>query len=113
MSDITVLHMYIGFHVRYNVLSKIISGHSGPISCLAVTQHSQYLLTGSEDTSVIVWDMKTLTLSLRIQEHIAPVLCLTTALTNFVIVRFTILSYVTYSLLFCNHSIHYNLPCDF
>ncbi|XP_076184042.1 protein qui-1 [Ptiloglossa arizonensis] len=74
------------WHVMSSQLVHTFSGHSGPISCLAVTQHSQYLLTGSEDTSVIVWDMKTLTLSLRIQEHIAPVLCLTTALTNFVIV---------------------------
>ncbi|XP_053995458.1 protein qui-1 [Hylaeus anthracinus] len=74
------------WHVMSGQLVHTFSGHLGPISCLAVTQHSQYLLTGSEDTSIIVWNMKTLSLSLRIQEHIAPVLCLTTALTNFVIV---------------------------
>ncbi|XP_026669016.1 NACHT domain- and WD repeat-containing protein 1-like, partial [Ceratina calcarata] len=65
-------------------------GHSNPISCLAVTQHSQYLLTGSEDTSIIVWDMKEFSLKLRIHEHIAPVLCLTSALKNSVIVRYGI-----------------------
>lgn len=62
------------------------AGHSNPISCVAVTQQSQYLLTGSEDTSIIVWDMKELSLKRRICEHIAPVLTLTPALNNSVIV---------------------------
>lgn len=84
------------FLYHSNADYKIILGHSNPISCLAVTQHSQYLLTGSEDTSIIVWDMKELTLKLRIQEHIAPVLSLTTALKNSVIVRFIILPYINY-----------------
>ncbi|XP_076684288.1 protein qui-1 [Andrena cerasifolii] len=74
------------WHVMSGQLVHTFKGHSNPISCLAVTQHSQYLLTGSEDTSIIVWDMKELTLKLRIQEHIAPVLSLTTALKNSVIV---------------------------
>ncbi|XP_076636558.1 NACHT domain- and WD repeat-containing protein 1 [Colletes latitarsis] len=74
------------WHVMSGQLVHTFSGHSGPISCLAVTQHSQYLLTGSEDTSIIVWNMKTLSMSLKIQEHIAPVLCLTTSLTKLVIV---------------------------
>ncbi|XP_043524826.1 NACHT domain- and WD repeat-containing protein 1 [Frieseomelitta varia] len=74
------------WHVMSGQLVHTFKGHSNPISCLAVTQHSQYLLTGSEDTSIIVWDMKELTLKLRIQEHIAPVLCLTSALKNSVIV---------------------------
>ncbi|XP_076235892.1 protein qui-1 [Calliopsis andreniformis] len=74
------------WHVMSGQLVHTFKGHSNPISCLAVTQHSQYLLTGSEDTSIIVWDMKELTLKLRIQEHIAPVLSLTAALKNSVIV---------------------------
>ncbi|CAL7941952.1 unnamed protein product [Xylocopa violacea] len=74
------------WHVMSAQLVHTFKGHSNPISCLAVTQHSQYLLTGSEDTSIIVWDMKEFTLKLRIQEHIAPVLCLTSALKNSVIV---------------------------
>ncbi|CAK9825608.1 Protein qui-1 [Anthophora retusa] len=74
------------WHVMSAQLVHTFKGHSSPISCLAVMQHSQYLLTGSEDTSIIVWDMKELTLKLRIQEHIAPVLCLTSALKNSVIV---------------------------
>lgn len=53
---------------------------------MAVTKQSQYLLTGSEDLSIIVWDLKSLNLHLRIYEHIAPVLCVTVALNNSVIV---------------------------
>lgn len=61
-------------------------GHSGKVLCMAITKQSQYLLTGSEDISIIVWDLKALTLHLRIYEHIAPVLCVTSALSNSVIV---------------------------
>lgn len=53
---------------------------------MAVTKQSQYLLTGSDDTSIIVWDLRALTMTLRIYEHIAPVLCITSALNNSVIV---------------------------
>lgn len=54
---------------------------------MAVTKpHSQYLVSGSEDTSIIVWDLKNLSIHQRIYEHIAPVLCLTLALGGTVIV---------------------------
>ncbi|XP_072745526.1 protein qui-1 [Anoplolepis gracilipes] len=74
------------WHVMSSQLVHTFKGHSSPISCLAVTHQSQYLLTGSEDTSIIVWDMKDLIMKRRICEHIAPVLTLTTALNNSVIV---------------------------
>lgn len=53
---------------------------------MAVTKHSQYLLTGSGDLSIIVWDLRGLKMALRICEHIAPVLCITCALNNSVII---------------------------
>ncbi|XP_018400635.1 PREDICTED: NACHT domain- and WD repeat-containing protein 1 [Cyphomyrmex costatus] len=74
------------WHVMSGQLVHTFKGHSSPISCLAVTHQSQYLLTGSEDTSIIVWDMKDLVMKRRICEHIAPVLTLTPALNNSVIV---------------------------
>lgn len=61
-------------------------GHSGKVLCMSVTKHSQYLLTGSEDTSIIVWDLRGFTMHLRIYEHIAPVLCITSALNNSIII---------------------------
>lgn len=63
-----------------------VSGHTGKILCMAVTKYSQYLFTGSDDLSLIVWDLKSFTLKLKIHEHIAPVLCITGALNNSVII---------------------------
>ncbi|XP_069684220.1 protein qui-1 [Periplaneta americana] len=74
------------WHVMSNSLTHTFKGHSGPVLCLAITKQSQYLLTGSDDISIIVWDLKSLNLKLRIYEHIAPVLSLTPALNNSVIV---------------------------
>ncbi|GLG97135.1 F-box/WD repeat-containing protein 7 [Gryllus bimaculatus] len=74
------------WHVMSNTLTHTFKGHSGPVLCLAITKQSQYLLTGSDDISIIVWDLKNLNLKLRIYEHIAPVLSLTPALGNSVIV---------------------------
>lgn len=53
---------------------------------MAVTKQSQFLLTGSNDISIIVWDLKGLNIKLKISEHIAPVLCITSALNNSVII---------------------------
>lgn len=53
---------------------------------MSVTKQSQYLLTGSEDTSIIVWDLRSFNVRLRIYEHIAPVLCISSALNNSIIV---------------------------
>lgn len=64
----------------------MLAGHSGKVLCMSVTRQSQYLLTGSEDTSIIVWDLRAFTMRLRIYEHIAPVLCITSALNNSIII---------------------------
>ncbi|CAG4977394.1 unnamed protein product [Colias eurytheme] len=63
------------WHVMSNSRVHTFKGHSGRILCMCVTRESQYLLTGSEDTSVIVWDLHTLAIKTKILEHIAPVLC--------------------------------------
>ncbi|XP_025832687.1 NACHT domain- and WD repeat-containing protein 1 [Agrilus planipennis] len=74
------------WHIMSNRLVHTFKGHSGKILCLTVTKQSQYLLTGSEDISIIVWNLKTLTIHLKIVEHIAPVLSITSALNNSLIV---------------------------
>ncbi|XP_041976047.1 NACHT domain- and WD repeat-containing protein 1 [Aricia agestis] len=63
------------WHVMSNSRVHTFKGHSGRILSMCVTRESQYLLTGSEDTSVIVWDLHTLAVKTKILEHIAPVLC--------------------------------------
>ncbi|XP_014253729.1 NACHT domain- and WD repeat-containing protein 1 [Cimex lectularius] len=74
------------WHVMSNALVHTFKGHSGRVLCLAITKQSQYLITGSEDTSIIVWDLKTLEIKLRLFEHIAPVLSVTPALNNTLLV---------------------------
>ncbi|XP_055527282.1 protein qui-1 isoform X1 [Wyeomyia smithii] len=68
------------WHIMSNSLVHTFRGHSAAVTFMKV--QSQYLLTASEDTSVIVWDMQTLTMKLRLCEHIAPVICVTLALNN-------------------------------
>ncbi|XP_058061583.1 protein qui-1 [Anopheles bellator] len=68
------------WHIMSNNLVHTFKGHTGPVTYMKV--QSQYLVTASEDTSVIVWDMKTLAIKLRLREHIAPALCATLALDN-------------------------------
>ncbi|XP_062708711.1 protein qui-1 [Aedes albopictus] len=68
------------WHIMSNSLVHTFKGHSGPVTYMKVQW--QYLLTASEDTSVIVWDMQTLAMKLRLCEHIAPVTCCTLALDN-------------------------------
>uniref|UniRef100_A0A182JV88 WD_REPEATS_REGION domain-containing protein n=1 Tax=Anopheles christyi TaxID=43041 RepID=A0A182JV88_9DIPT len=68
------------WHIMSNSLVHTFKGHSGPVTYMKVL--SQYLVTASEDTSVIVWNMKTLEIKLRLREHIAPALCATLALDN-------------------------------
>ncbi|ETN64158.1 hypothetical protein AND_004106 [Anopheles darlingi] len=68
------------WHIMSNNLVHTFKGHSGPVTYMKV--QSQYLVTASEDTSVIVWDMRTLETKLRLREHIAPALCATLALDN-------------------------------
>lgn len=63
------------WHVMSNSRVHTFKGHSGRILCMCVTRESQYLLTGSEDTSVVVWDLHTLAVKAKMLEHIAPVLC--------------------------------------
>ncbi|EEB20232.1 conserved hypothetical protein [Pediculus humanus corporis] len=74
------------WHIMTNALVHTFKGHSGPVGCLCVTKQLPYLVTGSEDTSIIVWDLKTFSIKLKIVEHIAPVLSLCVALNNTVIV---------------------------
>jgi len=54
------------WHAMSNTLVHTFKGHSRPVICLAITSDSQLLLTGSEDTSVIVWDLKTFEMKLKI-----------------------------------------------
>lgn len=55
---------YFKFLQAY-LFTTLSAGHSGRILCMCVTRESQYLVTGSEDTSVIVWDLHTLAVKIK------------------------------------------------
>ncbi|KAL3289358.1 hypothetical protein HHI36_022794 [Cryptolaemus montrouzieri] len=74
------------WHIMTCQLIHTFKGHKSTVNCMAISKQSQYLLTGSDDLSIIVWDLKTLSIKLKVVEHIAPVLCITSALVNSVIV---------------------------
>ena len=42
-------------------------GHSGQVTCIQVTSDGQHLISGSEDTTVIVWKLNSGQLLLRIR----------------------------------------------
>ncbi|XP_076262611.1 NACHT domain- and WD repeat-containing protein 1 isoform X1 [Rhynchophorus ferrugineus] len=74
------------WHIMTNQLVHVFKGHTEKVNCMAVTKQSQYLLTGSDDLLIIVWDLKGLNVKLVIKDHIAPILCITSALNNSVII---------------------------
>lgn len=47
------------------------AGHDGgaaaSVTCLAVPAFTQYLITGSDDHTVVLWNMKSLTMTLRVR----------------------------------------------
>lgn len=44
------------------------AGHSGGlVTCLSVPAASQYLITGSDDASVVLWNMKSLSMTLLVR----------------------------------------------
>lgn len=74
------------WHIMSNQLVHVFKGHSRRVLCMTVPKQTQYFITGSEDTTIIIWDLRGLKIMLRICEHIAPVTCIAHALNNSVIV---------------------------
>ncbi|XP_026685419.1 uncharacterized protein LOC103517582, partial [Diaphorina citri] len=72
------------WRIMANSLVHTFKGHSGKILCIYVSKcpSDYFLISGSDDTSIIIWDMNTYEIKLRIKEHIAPVSCIVPALNN-------------------------------
>jgi WD40 repeat protein len=41
------------------MINNYLDGHNGAIYCLDFSKDGNYLITGSTDKSVIIWDLKT------------------------------------------------------
>uniref|UniRef100_A0A8D9ERW0 Uncharacterized WD repeat-containing protein alr3466 n=1 Tax=Cacopsylla melanoneura TaxID=428564 RepID=A0A8D9ERW0_9HEMI len=72
------------WRIMSNSLVHTFKGHTGKILCIHVSQcqSDYFLMSGSDDTSIIIWDMNTYEIKMKIKEHIAPVLCIVPALNN-------------------------------
>lgn len=57
---ILLLHIIFiyGFGFSQNIRTVIQTGHSDRITCLQFSEDSTYLLTGSLDETIVVWDIK-------------------------------------------------------
>lgn len=47
------------WHTMANTKVQTFQGHQKPIKCLNINKNPQLLVTGSEDRSVLVWDLNT------------------------------------------------------
>lgn len=46
------------WHIMTNDLVHTFKGHTGTVTCMSITRQTPYLITGSEDTTMRVWDLK-------------------------------------------------------
>ncbi|GFQ84414.1 NACHT domain- and WD repeat-containing protein 1 [Trichonephila clavata] len=70
--EINMFHLPSKNHVR------TFQGHKAPITCLHVTSSGHWLISGSEDTDVIVWNIDSGQIKHRMSNHITGVMCVTT-----------------------------------
>ncbi|KAH8033892.1 hypothetical protein HPB51_017342 [Rhipicephalus microplus] len=65
------------YHLTSKKLVRHMAGHKAAITCLHMAPSGLHLLSGSEDTDVLVWDPVTGELRRRLSHHVAGVLCVT------------------------------------
>ncbi|XP_065301006.1 protein qui-1-like isoform X1 [Dermacentor albipictus] len=65
------------YHLTSKKLVRHMAGHKAAITCLYMSPSGLHLLSGSEDTDVLVWDPVTGELRRRLSHHVAGVLCVT------------------------------------
>ncbi|GIX91183.1 NACHT domain- and WD repeat-containing protein 1 [Caerostris extrusa] len=62
------------FHLPSKNLTRTFKGHKAPITCLHVTSSGRWLISGSEDTDIIVWNIDSGQIKHRLSNHITGVL---------------------------------------
>ncbi|XP_050542429.1 protein qui-1 isoform X2 [Daktulosphaira vitifoliae] len=67
------------WHTMGNIRVNTFQGHQKPIKCLSINKNPQLLVTGSEDRSVLVWDLNTYALVIKYTELESLVLSLCVA----------------------------------
>ncbi|XP_064458388.1 protein qui-1-like [Ornithodoros turicata] len=71
----TVIVMY---HIASKKSVRQLLGHKATITCIHLTSSGRHLVSGSEDTDILIWDPDTGILRLRLSHHVAGILCVAT-----------------------------------
>lgn len=66
------------YHIASKRHVRQLSGHKATITCLHFSSSGRHLLSGSEDTDILIWDPVTGALKLRLSHHVAGILCVAT-----------------------------------
>ncbi|XP_033234767.1 NACHT domain- and WD repeat-containing protein 1 isoform X1 [Drosophila pseudoobscura] len=76
------------WHIMSNSLEHIFKGHTAAVTCLLVapTSEPELLLTGSEDTSVLVWHVSQRDRRAHINAHTAPITGVAAGVNNTLII---------------------------
>ncbi|KAL0370483.1 UNVERIFIED_CONTAM: protein SPIRRIG [Sesamum angustifolium] len=61
------------FALRHLQLEKALCGHTGKITCLRVSQPYMMIVSGSDDCTVIIWDLSSLVFIRQLPEFPSPV----------------------------------------
>ncbi|OMJ85875.1 hypothetical protein SteCoe_12717 [Stentor coeruleus] len=71
--DLLAISETASFNITIYVLDgkkkTILSGHKGQVTCFAFYKDNEYLLSGSNDKSIIKWELKTLNASHKFRGH--------------------------------------------
>jgi WD40 repeat protein len=54
-----VLKVESGGQENWPAMQKLLSGHEDPVSCVAVSPDGKYIVSGSDDSTIRVWDAET------------------------------------------------------
>ncbi|GFY70831.1 NACHT domain-and WD repeat-containing protein 1 [Trichonephila inaurata madagascariensis] len=73
-SQETNIEMY---HLPSRNLVRVLTGHKNRITCLHLTLSGRWLISGSKDSEIIIWEMETGSIAHKFSHHTSGVQCVT------------------------------------
>ncbi|GIY81454.1 WD repeat-containing protein 55 homolog [Caerostris extrusa] len=99
----TQIEMY---HLPSRNLVRTFSGHKNRITCLHLTLSGRWLISGSKDSEIIIWEKDTGTMTHKFSHHSSGVQCLTTIHSEALIISGSDSGVVVVSRLYTGQVIH-------
>ncbi|KAG1671254.1 putative WD repeat-containing protein [Nymphon striatum] len=81
INDKDILMYHIASKQKENIFTdpiQLSAGHKNRVTCIHISYNGKMLVSGSEDTTVLVWSVNSAKIRYVISEHIAGVLCVKT-----------------------------------